>query len=88
MFLLSTIENRVRQNRKILFFGGRKNILKKKSGIFFWKFSKIEKSKNGLKYFWTFFRDFENQKNRERKNIFSKNIFRSQKIKNFRRDFF
>ena len=45
MFLLSTIENRVRQNRKILFFCGRKNILKKnlKKFKFFQNRKKIEK---------------------------------------------
>ena len=88
MFLLSTIENRVRQNLKILFFCGRKNILKKIK-IFFEIFqtSKNRKSKNVLEFFWTFFGilifDFF-----LKKNLFFKNIFRSQKIKIFRRDFF
>ena len=43
MFLLSTIENRVRQNRKILFFLQSKNYFEKKSEIFFGNFQKKSK---------------------------------------------
>ena len=61
MFLLSTIENRVRQNQKNIFCG-RKNILKKPENFFVENFQKSKNRKIGkyVENFLDFFQNFEN----------------------------
>ena len=88
MFLLSTIENRVRQNLKNLFFCGRK-YFEKKSGIFFWKFFKHRKIEI-QKMCWNFldfFRNFEFWFFLK-KIFFSKIFFDHKKLKFFGEIFF